>query len=99
MIFNQIVKGSGGGGGGGDTLEWKASRNTFPAFGGIYKGKNLTLDFDEKVQNLPGINYMGMSDGADGKLTLKNLSSSLTSTNMNLSDLAVKIATTTIVKR
>ena len=75
-----------GGGGGGDTLEWKASRATFPAFGGIYNGKNLTLDFDNKVQSLPSINYMGMSDGANGKLTLKNISSSLTSSNMNMGD-------------
>lgn len=80
------VTGSYEGGGGGDTLEWKASRTSFPSFGGIYGGKNLTLDFDNKVGSLPAINYMGMSNGADGKLTLKNLSSSLTSSNMNLGD-------------
>lgn len=77
---------SSGGGGGGDTIEWKASRASFPAFGGIYNGKNLTLDFDNKAATLPGINHIGMSGGADGKLILKNLSTTLTSTNMNLGD-------------
>lgn len=72
--------------GGSDTLEWKATRTAFASFGGMYPGKNLILDLNNKVAALGSYNYMAMKDGPNGKLTFKNLSSSLTGSNMNMSD-------------
>lgn len=73
--------------GGSDTLEWKASRAGYPGWGGIYPGKNLTIDLNNKGSATIGsINYMGMSDGPNGKLTFKNKSSALTGSNMSMSD-------------
>lgn len=75
--------------GGGDTLEWKASRAGYPTWGGIYPGKNLTIDLNNKGSSAIGtisISYMGMSDGPNGKLTFKNKSSALTGANMSMSD-------------
>lgn len=75
-----------GGGGGSDTVKWKASRASFPSFGGIYDGTNLELDFNNMVSNIPSINYMAMSGGPNGTLTFKNLSPSLTGSQMGMGD-------------
>lgn len=75
-----------GGGGSSDVLNWKACGT--PGFGlrGILPDINeIVIDMDNKAQNIPVLAYFAMKT-PDGKIKFKNLSSSATGSQMNMSD-------------
>lgn len=75
-----------GGGGSSDVLNWKAGANAGLTIKGILPDINeIVIDMDDRAQNLPSLQYFALKT-TDGKITFKNLSSSATGLQMNMSD-------------
>lgn len=75
-----------GGGESSDVLTWKACGQTGASFRGVYTNINeIVIDMDNRAQSMPSMSYMALKT-ADGKITFKNISSSATGSQMNMSD-------------
>lgn len=75
-----------GQGGGSDVLNWKAVGTAGFGVRGILPDINeIVIDMNNQAQNLPVLSYFALKT-TNGKITFKNISSSTTGTQMDMSD-------------